>query len=158
MVERSHGMREVAGSIPVFSTPEEEESDGTMTPIEMLLSLFAGWQMCLAGNFGYDGDQHAGGDAVCIGRPVGNEVGIAHRDLPCGTRVVLVNPRNMRSVVARVVDHGPYGARLGRRWVVKRYESDPGSWRGCLDLTPMAARRIDHNGMEDVLYLPVVQR
>jgi hypothetical protein len=35
-------------------------------------------------------------------------IGVAHRTLPCGTRVTFKNPSNGRVVTARVVDRGPY--------------------------------------------------
>jgi rare lipoprotein A (peptidoglycan hydrolase) len=41
-------------------------------------------------------------------------VGVAHRTLPCGTQVVFRNPANGRSVVATVVDRGPFVS--GREW------------------------------------------
>jgi rare lipoprotein A (peptidoglycan hydrolase) len=41
-------------------------------------------------------------------------VGVAHRTLPCGTKVIFRNPANGRTVVARVVDRGPYVS--GRQW------------------------------------------
>jgi rare lipoprotein A len=41
-------------------------------------------------------------------------IGVAHRTLPCGARVVFRNPANGRSVVATVVDRGPYVS--GREW------------------------------------------
>lgn len=41
-------------------------------------------------------------------------VGVAHRSLPCGTKVTFRNPANGRVVTARVVDRGPYVA--GRQW------------------------------------------
>jgi rare lipoprotein A (RlpA)-like double-psi beta-barrel protein len=41
-------------------------------------------------------------------------VGVAHRSLPCGTRVTFRNPGNGRVVTARVVDRGPYVD--GRTW------------------------------------------
>lgn len=40
--------------------------------------------------------------------------GVAHRTLPCGTRVTFRNPANGRTVSAPVVDRGPYVA--GRQW------------------------------------------
>ena len=40
--------------------------------------------------------------------------GVAHRTLPCGTRVTFRNPANGRTVTAPVVDRGPYVA--GRQW------------------------------------------
>jgi rare lipoprotein A (peptidoglycan hydrolase) len=41
-------------------------------------------------------------------------VGVAHRTLPCGTRITFKNPSNGRIVTAPVVDRGPYVA--GRQW------------------------------------------
>jgi rare lipoprotein A (RlpA)-like double-psi beta-barrel protein len=41
-------------------------------------------------------------------------IGVAHRTLPCGTRITFRNPKNGRTVTARVVDRGPYVA--GRQW------------------------------------------
>ncbi len=41
-------------------------------------------------------------------------VGVAHRTLPCGTRITFKNPSNGRIVTAPVVDRGPYVG--GRQW------------------------------------------
>jgi hypothetical protein len=41
-------------------------------------------------------------------------VGVAHRSLPCGTKVTFRNPANGRTVTAAVIDRGPYVA--GRIW------------------------------------------
>ena len=41
-------------------------------------------------------------------------IGVAHRTLPCGTKIVFRNPKNGRTVVAKVVDRGPYVS--GRQW------------------------------------------
>ena len=41
-------------------------------------------------------------------------VGVAHRTLPCGTRVTFRNAATGRTVTARVVDRGPYVS--GRQW------------------------------------------
>ncbi len=41
-------------------------------------------------------------------------IGVAHRTLPCGTKVIFRNPVNGRSVTAIVVDRGPYTS--GRQW------------------------------------------
>jgi rare lipoprotein A (peptidoglycan hydrolase) len=41
-------------------------------------------------------------------------LGVAHRTLPCGTRVTFRNPTNGRTVTAPVVDRGPYVS--GRQW------------------------------------------
>jgi Lytic transglycolase len=41
-------------------------------------------------------------------------IGVAHRTLPCGTRITFRNPANGRTVTAVVVDRGPYVS--GRQW------------------------------------------
>ena len=37
-------------------------------------------------------------------------LGVAHKTLPCGTRVTLRNPKNGRSITVKVIDRGPYVA------------------------------------------------
>lgn len=87
-----------------------------------------------------------------------DEVGIAHRTLPCGTRVLLGNPRTGRWVVATVVDHGPYGARLDDgSWAIKRRRTDPGVWRGCLDISRRTAELLGHDGFQKIFYVPMAQ-
>ncbi len=41
-------------------------------------------------------------------------IGVAHRTLPCGTRVTFRNPANGRTITTKVVDRGPYVS--GRDW------------------------------------------
>lgn len=41
-------------------------------------------------------------------------VGVAHRTLPCGTKVTFKNPANGKVITTRVIDRGPYVA--GRQW------------------------------------------
>jgi len=41
-------------------------------------------------------------------------IGVAHKTLPCGTRVTFKNPDNGRTITVRVVDRGPYVT--GRQW------------------------------------------
>ena len=41
-------------------------------------------------------------------------LGVAHRTLPCGTRITFRNPANGRTVTAAVVDRGPFVS--GREW------------------------------------------
>jgi rare lipoprotein A (peptidoglycan hydrolase) len=53
-------------------------------------------------------------------------LGVAHRTLPCGTKVTFRNPANGRTVTVPVVDRGPYVS--GRKW----------------DLTGAVCKRLDH--------------
>lgn len=41
-------------------------------------------------------------------------LGVAHKTLPCGTRVTFRNPSNGRTITVPVIDRGPYVA--GRQW------------------------------------------
>jgi hypothetical protein len=36
------------------------------------------------------------------------------------------------------------------KWVIKIHPSDPGVWRGILDLTPAVSEALGHNGFEKV--------
>ena len=53
---------------------------------------------------GFHGRRTASGEAFNAGA-----LTAAHRSLPFGTRVRVVNKRNGRSVVVRINDRGPYG-------------------------------------------------
>lgn len=53
-------------------------------------------------------------------------IGVAHRSLPCGTKVSFKNPDNGRIVTAPVVDRGPFVS--GRQW----------------DLTGGLCKKLDH--------------
>ncbi|HYO42768.1 MAG TPA: RlpA-like double-psi beta-barrel domain-containing protein [Candidatus Limnocylindrales bacterium] len=45
-------------------------------------------------------------------------LGVAHRNLPCGTLVTFRNPANGRQITVPVIDRGPYVA--GRTWDMSR--------------------------------------
>lgn len=102
------------------------------------------------------GDKWKGGKSRCLGRRVeADDVGVAHRRLPCGTLVRVTNHRTGLVVVAPVLDAGPYGAMHDGAWVVKRRASDPGVWRGVLDATPpvfhaLGARSFDRVTVEEL--------
>jgi hypothetical protein len=77
--------------------------------------------------------------------------GVAHRSLPCGSTVRLYDLASKRRATATVVDRGPYGALIGKRWVLKRTEEDPGVWRGVLDTLPPTAARLRLSGLDPIL-------
>ncbi len=58
---------------------------------------------------------------------------IAHRTLPCKSKVLIVNLENGRHTVARVGDRGPYGKTRGK-------------FRGIVDLLPSVDRAIKARG------------
>ena len=68
----------------------------------------------LDGNISWYGPGFYGKRTACGVAMTEGLVGVAHRTLPCGTRVTFKNPKNGRIVTARVVDRGPYVS--GRQW------------------------------------------
>jgi hypothetical protein len=59
-----------------------------------------------------------GSGTACGQRYTREIMGVAHRTLPCGTRVTFRNPANGRQVTVPVIDRGPYVA--GRTWDMSR--------------------------------------
>lgn len=126
-----------------------------VTILELFRSLLtAPIQSCNASIFGMPNDKYQGGTLRCVMRnPRSSDLGIAHRTLPCGTRVIIVNERTHKWSSAVVMDRGPYGAIYHGQWVLKRSNNDPGRWRGGVDLLPAVAKKIGHNGFEKVKLL-----
>jgi len=105
----------------------------------------------IASRYGDPGDVLGSGAMSCTKKSPDNFVmGCAHRVLPCGTLLLLENPRTRMMTFCRVLDRGPYGALLNGKWVIKIRWSDPGTWRGVLDLTPAVSDALGHNGFEKV--------
>lgn len=95
---------------------------------------------------------------------------LAHRTLPCGTRVYVHRP-GRPGVWAKVGDRGPWGAcvrqedlppraiwdhkkrcsRKGMVWYVKRRSDQPGEWEGVADLSHELRALIGHNGYQTVV-------
>lgn len=74
--------------------------------------------------------------AACLHRDLTDrDLVIAHPTLPCMSRVLLLNLRNRRWVIARVGDRGPR--------------------RALVDLAPRTARWLRANGWERVLMVPL---
>ena len=67
-----------------------------------------------------------------------NAMAFAHKTLPCGQWALIVNPRTGKSVYAQKVDWGPK--------------------RGLIDVTRGVSRAIGHNGMEQLIVIPVTSR
>src|SRR5919106_1243626 len=81
----------------------------------------------IASVYAYAGEKTANGETA---RPSG--LTAAHKTLPFGTRVRVVNKRNGKSVVVRINDRGPFVR--GR----------------IIDLTPAGARALGFNGIAPV--------
>jgi len=94
--------------------------------------------------YGNPGDPFAGGNLACTHRPIPQDQPVcAHRWLPCGTQVTIVNLEHPATTGCRISDRGPYGQdRFGR-------------WRGAIDLTPHVAKavRLDGRDVVRLLYL-----
>lgn len=118
------------------------------------MSLLLKTMVCLATQFGHPGDGHGGRTpTVLTGNPVtANDIGIAHRTWPVGSVVLVTNLRTKKSMLAVVIDRGPYGKLdADGNWFNARKERDrEGVYRGCADLTPMLAKLIGHNQKERV--------
>jgi rare lipoprotein A (peptidoglycan hydrolase) len=127
----------------------------------LLLAVFGsgplGSDVGMATRFGDKGDPLDGNKLSCNHQKIDPEVAYcAHRTLPCGTPLVVENPRTGQFTMCQVLDRGPYGALLPNgEWRIKRSSIEPGRWRGMVDLSPAVASSIAHNGREPVrIYYP----
>jgi len=104
----------------------------------------------LVTRYGDPGDKYGSGRMACKPHPYVDQymMGCAHRTLPCGTVLFLENPRTGMRTYCTVMDRGPYGAMHEGKWRIKIRPSDPGKWRGILDITPAVSRALGHNGFE----------
>jgi hypothetical protein len=104
----------------------------------------------LATRFGDPGDPLTGAHLYCTHQKLSPEqLACAHRTLPCGSVVLLHNPRTSKFAVCEVLDRGPFGAILPNgEWGLKIRPDEPGTWRGIIDLAPAVADALDFNGRE----------
>jgi rare lipoprotein A (peptidoglycan hydrolase) len=111
-----------------------------------------GFDRGLATRYGDPGDRLGQQRLSCTNkRMLPGQLVCAHRTLPCGSVVVLENPRNGQLALCQVLDRGPFGAILpDGGWGVKIRRSEPGAWRGLIDLSPAVAKALGHNGRERV--------
>lgn len=110
-------------------------------------------QTCVSTQFGHKGDPWIGGKAHCTKRYIDEhrDVGLAHRWLPCGTRVRIRHLKTGKAITATVMDRGPYGALdEDGNWFVKTDRGAPGTYRGCADLTPLVTKALGHRGFDRV--------
>jgi len=88
--------------------------------------------------YGTPGDPWAGGLMACTHKRVPQDKPLcAHRWLPCGTEVTVINLERNAVGSCTVADRGPFGV-----------EKASGRWRGVIDLTPAAARSVKLDGRD----------
>ena len=102
-----------------------------ISSISFLSPAWAGSATGIASVYG-NGDGHAGSRTANGGRLHPGALTAAHRTLPFGTRVEVVNQRNGKKVIVRITDRGPFIR--GR----------------IIDLTPAGARAIGISGLTTV--------
>jgi rare lipoprotein A (peptidoglycan hydrolase) len=68
----------------------------------------------LDGNVSWYGPGFYGKRTACGLAMTETLIGVAHRTLPCGTKITFRDPASGRTVTAPVVDRGPYVT--GRQW------------------------------------------
>lgn len=102
--------------------------------------------------YGQPGDTMAGGPLACSGQPLHKgDLVCAHRTLPCGTNVLVQSLRSQRFATCRVLDRGPFGARLPTgKFVIKKRADQPGRWRAIVDMTPDVAKTLHAHDIEPV--------
>ena len=114
----------------------------------MLAKLFMQYLLAIAFGVGVDdgyatlygtpGDKYAGGPLACQGRDIPQDEPLcAHRWLPCGTEILVINLEHDAVTSCRVADRGPYGV-----------DRPTNRWRGILDMTPGAARSANLDGRD----------
>jgi hypothetical protein len=106
----------------------------------------------VATRYGDPGDKLTGKHLSCTHQHIQpTDLVCAHRTLPCGTTLILENPRTGRFALCEVLDRGPFGAIMPTgQWGVKIHKNEPGDWRGILDLSPAVAEALAHNGRERI--------
>ena len=68
----------------------------------------------LDGNVSWYGPGFYGKRTACGQAMTESLIGVAHKTLPCGTKITFKNPANGKTVTAPVVDRGPFVS--GRQW------------------------------------------
>lgn len=135
----------------------------TILPLVMILLSQSDVRVCDATVFAHPGDKLAGGVAPYLGRKVRpSDNGIAHRTIPLGSEVILINPTNGNAATPRVIDRGPFGRRDSKgRWyngapiyrrALRRGEDPPeDGWLACVDMTPWVQKQLGHSGRGPVI-------
>lgn len=83
--------------------------------------------------------------------------GIAHRYWPLGSWVVIINPRNNKKVLTRVIDRGPYMFKNpdGTLTIETKHPKNGGYYTGWIDITYPLCVDLVHAGKQRVKYVRV---
>lgn len=134
----------------------------------LALTLVAGIKGGNASRYGYEGDIFDKVGSFACKRTLESKYGrvqwekmrsrgVAHRTLPCGTRLGICLSRTGLCTAAYVVDRGPWGV-LNRKgeWHARTGRLLPGEhYRGELDLLPGTYTALGLVGIERVMYWPI---
>jgi hypothetical protein len=117
-----------------------------------ILFFFLGVTTVFSNHDKYNPNPHL----ACLHRDLrDNEKALAHRTLPCGTRLKLYNIRTGKSSIAIVKDRGPFGKyKKGEEALNKNIQPIIGEYKSILDITPAVQRELKHNG-SDILLITV---
>ena len=129
------------------------------------ISLVAGIHSGNASRYGYVGDTMDRVGSFACRRSLAAKYGerswekmrsrgVAHRTMPCGTRLGICNPRTSLCTVAYVVDRGPWGTLNAKgEWHMRtgKLQKDE-HYRGELDLLPGTYSAIALVGIEKVMF------
>lgn len=102
------------------------------------------------------------GDTCADGKPFTKErCHIAHRTWPLGSKVRVCSVSTKKCAFSFVGDRGPFGAcderGMGKghvckgKWRVKIHKSDPGVWRGVVDMSKCVSDKIGGKGLRMVI-------
>lgn len=129
------------------------------------ISLVAGIHSGNASRYGYVGDTMDRVGSFACRRTLAAKYGergwekmrshgVAHRTMPCGTRLGICNPRTSLCTVAYVVDRGPWGTLNTKgEWHMRTGKLQSGEYyRGELDLLPGTYSAIALVGIEKVMF------
>jgi rare lipoprotein A (peptidoglycan hydrolase) len=97
---------------PPTAAPVRPNGGAVQPAAHVRTQSIAQWR--LDGNVSWYGPGFYGNRTACGYALTESLRGVAHKTLPCGTKVTFRNPDNGRTVTARVVDRGPYVS--GRQW------------------------------------------
>lgn len=104
---------------------------------KMLLALILRAKIGIATTFSAVDDANPNPLLYCTNKVLDDEkdLVVAHKSLPCGSKVFLYNLRTKRHTIAKVADRGPRHA--------------------AIDLSPRTAKTLRSNGMEKVVIIPL---